>query len=70
MSDEILEDIPQPDPAWDYYIQYHTLIKAKSQLERLIMFISKLETTTEHAQEILEQDLQGNYQHSRKYITA
>lgn len=52
------ENTPEPDPAWDYYIQYHTLIKAKSQLETLIMFIRKVETSTEHTQEILQQDLQ------------
>ncbi|WP_448271580.1 hypothetical protein [Nostoc sp. DSM 114160] len=55
MNNENLE-VPQPDPAWDYYIEWHKLLRAKTQLEKLIEFISKCENSTEDTQEILQQD--------------
>ena len=47
------------DPAWDYYIEWHKLLRAKSQLDKLIEFLSKIEDATEHTQEILQQDLEA-----------
>ncbi|WP_448271907.1 hypothetical protein [Nostoc sp. DSM 114160] len=55
MNNENLE-VPQPDPAWDYYIEWHKLLRAKARLEKLIEFISKCENSTEDTQEILQQD--------------
>lgn len=51
--------IPHPDPSWDYYIEWHKLIRAKAQLDKLIEFISKVENATEDTQEILITDLQA-----------
>ncbi|MEH2422498.1 MAG: hypothetical protein V7K48_16750 [Nostoc sp.] len=56
---EIPNNISQPDPAWDYYIEWHKLIRAKAQLDKLIEFMSKVESATEDSQKILEQDLQA-----------
>ncbi|MDZ8134374.1 MAG: hypothetical protein RM049_03620 [Nostoc sp. DedQUE04] len=50
-------NIPHPDPTWDYYIEWHKLIRAKAQLDKLIEFISKVENATEDTQEILIKDL-------------
>ncbi|OYD93119.1 hypothetical protein CDG76_20720 [Nostoc sp. 'Peltigera membranacea cyanobiont' 210A] len=50
------DNIPHPDPAWDYYIEWHKLIRAKAQLDKLIEFMSKVENATEDTQEILQQD--------------
>nr|WP_322711764.1 hypothetical protein [Nostoc sp. ChiSLP03a]MDZ8213007.1 hypothetical protein [Nostoc sp. ChiSLP03a] len=50
-------NIPHPDPTWDYYIEWHKLIRAKAQLDKLIEFISKVENATEETQEILVKDL-------------
>ncbi|MEA5622519.1 hypothetical protein [Nostoc sp. UHCC 0251] len=58
MNNENL-DIPHPDPAWDYYIEWHKLLRAKAQLEKLIEFMSKVENFTEDTQEILQKDLQA-----------
>ncbi|MDZ8067754.1 MAG: hypothetical protein RMY64_19380 [Nostoc sp. DedQUE08] len=52
-------NIPEPDPTWDYYIEWHKLIRAKTQLDKLIEFISKVENATEETQEILIKDLQS-----------
>ncbi|MEH1992349.1 hypothetical protein [Nostoc sp.] len=46
-------NIPHPDPAWDYYIELHKLIRAKAQLDKLIEFISKTENATDETQENL-----------------
>ena len=56
MNNEQNLNIPHPDPAWDYYIEWHKLIRAKAQLEKLIEFILKIENATEDTQEILQQD--------------
>ncbi|MDZ8085596.1 MAG: hypothetical protein RMY16_08370 [Nostoc sp. DedQUE12b] len=50
-------NIPEADPTWDYYIEWHKLIRAKAQLDKLIEFISKVENATEETQEILVKDL-------------
>ncbi|MEA5601056.1 hypothetical protein [Nostoc sp. UHCC 0252] len=50
------ENIPVPDPAWDYYIEWHKLIRAKAQLEKVIEYISKVEDFSEDTQEILLED--------------
>lgn len=55
-NSEINNNIPHPDPAWDYYIEWHKLVRAKAQLEKLIEYISKLENATEEGTEILQQD--------------
>jgi hypothetical protein len=50
-------DIPQPDPAWDYYITYHKLLKAKAELNKLIHYISELESATGGSDESINEDL-------------
>ncbi|MEH2123091.1 hypothetical protein [Nostoc sp.] len=57
MNNEENLNIPHPDPSWDYYIEWHKLIRAKAQLDKLIEFISKVENATEDTQEILMKDL-------------
>lgn len=54
----INSEIPHPDPAWDYYIEWHKLVRAKAQLEKLIEHISKVENTTEETTEILQRDIE------------
>ncbi|MDZ7992046.1 MAG: hypothetical protein RM022_014835 [Nostoc sp. EfeVER01] len=56
MNNEEDLNIPHPDPAWDYYIEWHKLIRAKAQLEKVVEFISTVENFTEETQEILVQD--------------
>ncbi|MEH1807546.1 hypothetical protein [Nostoc sp.] len=56
-NENITNNIPQPDPAWDYYIEWHKLIRARTQLDKLIEFMSKVENATEDTQKILIQDL-------------
>ncbi|MBX9259402.1 hypothetical protein H1Q63_36720 [Desmonostoc muscorum CCALA 125] len=56
-NSETTNDFPQPDPVWDYYIEWHKLIRAKAQLEKVIEFISKVENATEDATEILQRDI-------------
>ena len=56
---DISNNIPQPDPGWDYYIEWHKLLRAKSQLEKLIEYLSKVKDATEDTQEILQKDLQA-----------
>ena len=53
--------IPEPDPSWDYYLTYHTLIKAKFKLDKLIKEVSQFEEAsvtqdeyiTEHLSKVL-----------------
>ncbi|MEH2050907.1 hypothetical protein [Nostoc sp.] len=56
MSNENL-DIPQPDPSWDYYLTYHRLLKAKSQLNQLIKDISELELASPESDQSINEDL-------------
>ena len=56
MNDEESLDIPHPDPVWDYYIEWHKLIRAKAQLEKVIEYISTVEDFSEDTQEILVED--------------
>jgi hypothetical protein len=56
MNEEENLNIPHPDPAWDYYIEWHKLIRAKTQLEKVIEFISTVESFSEETQDILVQD--------------
>ncbi|MEH1811946.1 MAG: hypothetical protein V7K26_03585 [Nostoc sp.] len=51
------ENIPQPDPSWDYYLTYHRLLKAKSQLNQLIKDISELESATTESDQSINEDL-------------
>lgn len=50
-------DFPQPDPSWDYYLTYHRLLKAKSQLNQLIKDISELELATAESDQSINEDL-------------
>jgi hypothetical protein len=57
MNNEISEDIPQPDPAWDYYLTYHRLLKAKAQLNQLINDIRELESSSGESDQSINEDL-------------
>ncbi|MEH1948153.1 MAG: hypothetical protein V7K77_14550 [Nostoc sp.] len=57
INNENLEHIPQPDPSWDYYLTYHSLLKAKSQLNQLIKDISELESSSAESDESINEDL-------------
>ncbi|MEH2087801.1 hypothetical protein [Nostoc sp.] len=52
-----LNDIPQPDPAWDYYITWHKLFKAKSHLDKLIKYVGQFEEGESAIDEQIESDL-------------
>jgi hypothetical protein len=75
MNNGILEDIPQPDPAWDYYEIWQSLHTIKTKIDAGIKFISGeeqaddstdqklreiLEPASEKLVDIIEQDL-SNY---------
>lgn len=51
------ENFPQPDPSWDYYITWHTLLKAKSRLDTLIKEISEFEEESATQNEYFEEQL-------------
>ena len=70
MNNQEVLNIPHPDPAWDYYIEWHKLIRAKVQLQNLIEFLSKVENATEETQVILQKDLQAITDTNDKHITA
>ncbi|MEH2307804.1 hypothetical protein [Nostoc sp.] len=58
MSNEnITNNIPQPDPGWDYYLTYHRLLKAKAQLDQLINCIRELELATTESDQSINEDL-------------
>ncbi|MDZ7970863.1 MAG: hypothetical protein RM368_39080 [Nostoc sp. DedSLP03] len=48
---------PEPDPSWDYYITWHKLLKAKSQLDELIKNVSEYEIETVTQNEYFEEQL-------------
>lgn len=54
---EPIENYPQLDPAWDYYLHWHKLCRAKSKLEKLMKFISERENATDESDKGLENDL-------------
>lgn len=62
MSDEENSNIPQPDPAWDYYEIWQLLHTIKNKIDAGIKLISAEEladnTTDEKLKEILEPALQ------------
>ncbi|MBD2354764.1 hypothetical protein H6G41_08995 [Tolypothrix sp. FACHB-123] len=53
-----LENIPQPDPSWDYYEIWNSLVAIKSRIDTALNFIAKAEQadneTDEKLIEILE----------------
>lgn len=49
--------IPEPDPSWDYYLTYHTLIKARFQLDKLIKEISEYEESSVTQDEYFQEQL-------------
>jgi len=51
-------NIPEPDPAWDYYIEWHKLAQAKAKLENLMAYLAEQEDATEETDEISRNDLQ------------
>ncbi|WP_017654570.1 hypothetical protein [Fortiea contorta] len=40
------DNIPEPDPAWDYYVTWHQLIKARSKLDELIEYLGTIENSS------------------------
>ncbi|WP_445631576.1 hypothetical protein [Nostoc sp. DSM 114167] len=50
-------NIPEPDPSWDYYVTWHKLLKAKSQLDKLIKDVSEYEEETVTQNEYFEEQL-------------
>ncbi|MEH2114817.1 hypothetical protein [Nostoc sp.] len=57
MKNEENLDTPHPDPAWDYYLTYHRLLKVKSQLNQLIKDISEFESATADSDQFINEDL-------------
>jgi hypothetical protein len=62
MNNQILEDISQPDPDWDYYEIWQSLHIIKTQIDAGIKLISGEEladnTTDEKLKQILEPALE------------
>lgn len=56
-NENITNNIPQPDPVWDYYLNYHRLLKAKAQLNQLINDIKELELATTESDQSINEDL-------------
>ncbi|MEH2089678.1 hypothetical protein [Nostoc sp.] len=54
---DISNDLPQPDPVWDYYITWHKLFKAKSHLDKLIKYVGQFEEAESAIDEQIESDL-------------
>ncbi|MFN6450182.1 MAG: hypothetical protein RMX59_033260 [Nostoc sp. DedSLP05] len=57
MSNQNLSDIPQPDPAWDYYITWHKLYRAKHRLDKLLNYLAGIEQTNIDTDEEIEADV-------------
>lgn len=51
MNNEILKDIPQPDPAWDYYIIWHSLLAHKAKIDIALKTIKDAENATDELDE-------------------
>lgn len=54
---EITNNIPEPDPDWDYYIIWHKLFKAKYKIEKLMKFVGEIENSTRESDQSIDQDL-------------
>ncbi|MBW4673448.1 MAG: hypothetical protein KME52_05335 [Desmonostoc geniculatum HA4340-LM1] len=46
MNNENLSDIPQPDPAWDYYPLWHSLHHIKAKIDASLKIMSDDESST------------------------
>ncbi|MEH2266916.1 MAG: hypothetical protein V7K68_00545 [Nostoc sp.] len=56
-NENTTNDIPQPDPTWDYYLTWHKLFKAKSHLAELIQYVGRFESEETEINERIESDL-------------
>ncbi|RCJ16940.1 hypothetical protein A6S26_32055 [Nostoc sp. ATCC 43529] len=58
MNNENLDDIPQPDPSWDYYIHWHSLHHVQAKISQALNFMRDAEITNvavdEQLREILD----------------
>lgn len=52
-----MNDIPPPDPSWDYYLHYHKLLRAKSKLQDLIQWLAESGCATDEFDALLDDDL-------------
>ncbi|MBW4678110.1 MAG: hypothetical protein KME52_30235 [Desmonostoc geniculatum HA4340-LM1] len=43
MNNENLSDIPQPDPAWDYYPLWHSLHHIKAKINKALEIMNEQE---------------------------
>ncbi|BAY16904.1 hypothetical protein NIES21_27380 [Anabaenopsis circularis NIES-21] len=50
-------NIPQPDPTWDYYIIWHKLFKAKNHLDKLVAEIAPIEYSSTAIDQGINNDL-------------
>ncbi|MBD2202736.1 hypothetical protein H6G33_17815 [Calothrix sp. FACHB-1219] len=53
-----LENIPQPDPSWDYYQIWNSLLAIKSQMDRGLNLIAKVEKADSQIDEKLREILE------------
>lgn len=55
----IENNIPEPEPSWDYYLTFHKLLKAQSNLEKLISYVRNLEDSvfSDDLNESINEDL-------------
>ena len=45
----MLEDTNSPDPAWDYYLLWHSLHRAKAQIDQALTHLKELEVANDDA---------------------
>ncbi len=57
MNNENLSNIPQPDPAWDYYIIWHKLFQTKFKLEKLMKYVAEIEEADIDSNNNVNEDL-------------
>lgn len=56
-NENITNEIPQPNPACDYYLTWHKLVKGKAHLEELIEYVGQFEDEEVEINERIESDL-------------
>jgi hypothetical protein len=55
---DISNEIPQPDPAWDYYILWQVLHEIKDRIDEALGFMNDIESSTLESNEAIRNLLQ------------
>ncbi|MEH2115380.1 hypothetical protein [Nostoc sp.] len=57
MSNKEDLNIPQPDPAWDYYILWHSLHHIKAKVDETLQIMNHIEKATPEIDQEIRQTL-------------